>query len=177
MIKFHDLSLYLLSEQDRDFYYQLYSNESLMHYITTPLTRNESDESFDLTLKIMSQPVPKLKLFVIKKNKFQEKLGVVGLRWNQKTPKTVEIGIVLKEKFHGLGFGHCAKKLLINQAFTKLGVNKIIAICQKGNKAANKANQKLNFVSIAEYLDETCNRIKIKWELINERPLYNYSDE
>jgi len=165
MIKATDFSLHLLGEHDQEFYHQIYSDESLMQFVTTPLTRIESIKSFKLTLERMSQPVPKLVLFVIKENETKEKMGVVGLRWNQNSSSTVEIGIVLKEKFHGTGCAHCTKKILINHAFTNLSVKKIIATCEKNNKAANKANEKLGFMQIGEYLDEERNTIKIKWEL------------
>ncbi len=169
MIKLKELSLLPLSKGDKDFYFKIYSNPSLMHYVTTPLTRKESDKSFDLTLKRMSQVPPKILLNVMVLNKTAEKIGVIGLRWNQRTTSSVEIGIILLEKFHGTGLAHAAKQALIRAAFDNYDIKKIIAICEKNNKAANKANQKLGFIKVAQFADEKSLIVRTRWEITNEK--------
>ncbi len=113
MIKLKNLSLLPLSEGDKEFYFKIYSNPSLMQYITKPLTRDESDKSFYLTLKKMSQPRHVIILNVITLNKTKERIGVIGLRWGQSSFDQVEIGIILLEEHQGTGFAHAAKKVLM----------------------------------------------------------------
>ncbi len=168
MIKSNDLSLLPLSEGDKEFYFRIYSNPSLMTYITTPLTRDESDKSFYLTLKRMSQTPPMILLYVIVLNKTQDKTGVIGLRWNQDNSGSVEIGIIVMEKFHGTGLAHAAKKALIQDAFDNFSIKKIFAHCEKNNYAANSANKKLGFKQVNQYSEKNSSIVKIKWEKINE---------
>ena len=168
MIKLKDLSLHPLSEDDKEFYFKIYSNPSLMKYITAPLTRDESDKSFYLTLKRMSQTPLKILLYVIVLNKTEEKIGIIGLRWNQSSSEQVEIGNILCEKYHGTGFAHYAKKALIQEAFNNLSIKKIFAHCEKNNYAANSANKKLGFKQVNQYSEKNISIVKIKWEKINE---------
>ena len=168
MIKLKDLSLQPLSEDDKEFYFKIYSNPSLMKYITAPLTRDESDKSFYLTLKRMSQTPAKILLYVIVLNKTKEKIGVIGLRWNQDNSSSVEIGIIVMEKFHGTGLAHAAKKALIQEAFDNFSIKKIIAHCEIDNQAANKANQKLGFKKVSQFSEVNSSIVRIKWEKINE---------
>jgi RimJ/RimL family protein N-acetyltransferase len=168
MIKLKDLSLLPLSEGDKEFYFKIYSNQSLLQYVTTPLTRVESDKSFYLTLNKMSQPHPVIILNVITLNKTKEKIGVIGLRWNQLSSEQVEIGIILLEKYHGTGFAHAAKKALMQEAFDNLSIKKIVAHCEKNNHPANGANKKLGFKQVGQFTEKNSSIVKIKWEKINE---------
>ena len=168
MIKLKNLSLLPLSEGDKEFYFQIYSNQSLMQYVTAPLTRVESDKSFYLTLNRMSQAPPKIILNVIFLNKIKEKIGVIGLRWNQSSSDQVEIGIILLEEYQGTGFAHAAKKALMQNAFDNLSIKKIVAHCEKNNHAANRANKKLGFKQVGQYTEKNSTIVKIIWEKINE---------
>ncbi len=168
MIKLKELSLLPLGEDDKEFYFKIYSNQSLMQYVTAPLTRVESDKSFYLTLKKMSQPRPVIILNVITLNKTKEKIGIIGLRWNQSSSDQVEIGIILLEEYQGTGFAYAAKKALMQEAFDNLSIKKIVAHCEKNNHAANRANKKLCFNQVGQYTEKNSSIVKIKWEKINE---------
>lgn len=157
--------LYLtkITLKDKDFYNQVFTNEGLMTFITEPLTLESSMKSFTKTMSTMSLTPPKLMLYVINSKNDKGKLGVIGVRWNQEQRKDAEIGIVVLKKYQRQGVGHLAKSLLIEQAFEYLGIEKIVAICDQENIAANKANEKLGFHCVNKFREN--NQSKKRWEL------------
>jgi len=146
---------------DKSLYNRIYTNAELLKFISVPLSLQSSTKSFETTLKRMSQKPMSLVLFAIRRQKNQQKIGVIGLKWNQSSKKCAEIGIVILQEYQGNGFGHQAKSLLIEYAFKNCAINKIVAVCDIKNHIANQANKKLGFVMEDPQIQSQ--QTKIRW--------------
>ncbi len=162
MIENDEIFLSEITQEDRNFYCEIYTNNQLMEFVVDPLSIESANKSFNITFDKMSATPKKLLLFVIKSKKGQKRLGVIGLRWNQHHPQHVEIGIIVLEKFQRQGVGHATKSLLIEHAFNNLNVIKIVAICDKDNVVAICANKKLGFKCVEKSILN--NKSKTIWE-------------
>lgn len=161
-----------IKQEDLAFYQEIYSNENLMRYVGTALTEKSAKKYLELTVKLMSKTEPKIVLYVIYDKASHNKTGVVGLTWDKKQTRTVEIGVVIKQQYQRKAFAHHAKKLLMAHAFESLGINCIIAHCDKANIAANNANSKLSFKKIETIFSKKRNCLIVKWELLKNK--YDY---
>ena len=168
MIQNDQITLKIFSEENRDFYAQIYSDKTLMKYITKPLNKTESDRSFDFILKRMAADEYLLSPCVIRHKATNKNVGVISLRKLSDNSDTCEIGVIILKSYQRQKFAHQAKSLLIQAAFHQSQTTKIIAICEKSNKAANQANQKLGFKFSQEFLDPKDNILKIKWLISQE---------
>jgi diamine N-acetyltransferase len=152
-----------ITTDDWVLYQQIYTDDKLMKFVAPTLSSEKAQQSFASTLKKMSQMPPALLLYVIFSQMHQCKVGVIGLKWNQKSHKQAEIGIIVLAKYQRQGLAHQAKSLLIAHAFQELKLDSILAICDKNNIAANSANQKLGFTLCNQI--NTQNTEKILWKI------------
>jgi RimJ/RimL family protein N-acetyltransferase len=171
MIETDVLYLKKLKKSDLSFYQRIYTDKKLVKYVCPVLDNTLAENYFKLTLKIMSKPNPKMVLYVIYETKSNNKIGVIGLRWNQKTEDSVEIGIIVLPSRQRKGFAHHAKSSLIEYAFNSMKINSIIANCDEDNEVANLANQKLGFEKVKTFLSEKSNKMTIKWRVKKENSL------
>jgi RimJ/RimL family protein N-acetyltransferase len=148
-----------------DFYKEIYSDKSLMTYVNTTLTEEKINYSFNYIINIMSEKPPELTLYYIELDDLKEKIGILVLSKNQDNNNSVEIGIILKQQYHGTGLAHSAKRRLIRHAFEDLHMKTVTAECFHNNIAANNANKKLGFTQLRKYYDEGDSIDKIVWEI------------
>ena len=153
-----------IDQKDQNFYSQIYTNEKLMEFVSPVLSGESAKRSFDIVLRKMSLSPPTLLLYVIQSKTLKSNIGVIGLRWNPSSNSQVEVGVIVLTNFQRHGFAHHAKSLLMNYAFQKFPIKSILAICDKDNQAANKANKKLGFI-ISNQLNEQNKQEKIVWEI------------
>ncbi len=145
MIENDIILLRKIDQEDQGFYLQIYTDEKLMKFVSPVLSGDAAKKSFEIVLNKMSLSLPTLLLYVIYSKALKSNIGVIGLRWKQASNNSVEIGVMVLEKFQRQGLAHKAKSLLINYAFHEFKLECIAAICDKDNTAANCANQKLGF--------------------------------
>lgn len=157
------IKLEKLNQDDKLFYREIYTDPILMQYVCQALDNKTADNYFNIALKIMAKTPAKSLLFVIRLIGCNTKVGVTSIRWNQEEKDSAEIGVMVLKKHQRKQYAHMAKSLMIKQAFQQFNVDQLIAICEKDNIAANKANQKLGFSFDQEFFDKTDNKIKIKW--------------
>lgn len=168
MIKTDLLYLKKLKKTDLCFYQRIYTDKRLVEYVCPVLDSQTAEKYFKQTLRIMSKPKPYMVLYIIYETVSKKKIGVIGLKWNQKRQDSVEIGIIVISSKQRKGFAHLAKKSLIKHAFKKMNINSIIAICDEANNIANLANQKLGFSKIKTFLSSKRNKLTVKWQIKKE---------
>ena len=167
MIQNTVISLSKMNSDDKLFYREIYTDTNMMQYISQALDETAADKYFKIALKLMAKRPTKSLMFVIKLLNTKTKIGIISLRWNQEDKECAEIGVMILKKHQRRSYAHMAKNLLIQHSLQQFNVQQLIAICDKENLAANRANQKLGFRLDQEFLDKTDNRVKIKW-LISE---------
>ena len=165
MIKAEIIYLKKLKQNDLSFYQSIYTNAELMRYVGPALSKEAAEKSFFQTLAIMSRNKPSMILYVIHLNANKERIGVIGVRWNQDKKSSVEMGVMIKPSMHRLGYAHMAKSSLIKYSFNKLKIKSIVAICDEDNTAANLANKKLGFSKEQTYFDEKSQRMTVRWRI------------
>ena len=168
MIKTDLLYLKKLKKSDLSFYQRIYTDKRLVKHVCPVLDNRAAEKYFKLTLKIMSKAVPNMVLYVIYETLSKNRIGVIGLRWNQEKQDSVEIGIIIIPPKQRKGFAHHAKRILINYAFKKMNINSIVANCDEANNSANLANQKLGFSKIKTFLSNKSNKMTLKWKIKKE---------
>ncbi|MBL4660893.1 MAG: GNAT family N-acetyltransferase [Alcanivoracaceae bacterium] len=156
-----------LNQSDLILYQTLYMDAKLMEYVGEVLNKSAAIKYFDLTLKYMSKEPPTMILYVIRENNNNRRIGVVGIRWDQKTRDSVEIGVIVKSVEQRKGYAHDAKQCLMKYAFKYFQLNSIIAHCDDENAAANLANEKLGFSKIKTFIGKRkC--LTVKWQMNKE---------
>jgi RimJ/RimL family protein N-acetyltransferase len=165
MIKSEIIYLKKLMPNDLSFYQSIYINADLMRYVGPVLSKEATEKSFFQTLSIMSKKKPSMVLYVIHLTESKERLGVIGIRWNQGKKSAVEMGIIIKPSMHRFGYGHMAKSSLIAYSFNKLKIKSIVAICDEDNAAANLANKKLGFKKEQTYFDKKAQCMTVRWRI------------
>ncbi len=148
MIEDDEIFLLKISKEDQNFYCDIYTDKGLLKYIVNPLNIVEAKKSFEITLKKMLAIPPKLMLFTINSKHSKDKLGIIGIKWDQGSPSQVELGVIVVKKYQRQSIAYSAKSLLIQHVFEKLQVNNIIATCDNDNRAANHSFRKLGFVQM-----------------------------
>ncbi|HPI96344.1 MAG TPA: GNAT family N-acetyltransferase [Gammaproteobacteria bacterium] len=159
------IRLELLTEDDREFYNSIYTDDSLTRYISKPLSISSSNKSFEVVIKKMSGIKSRLMIYKISSIVDNCNIGIIGLKWNCQHPDDAEIGIIILKQFQRKGLSHSSKTLLMQQAFNNLNTRKIIARCHKDNIPANKANQKLGFKRVSEKMNSQIDSIQVTWEI------------
>jgi len=168
MIKSKAINLQKFKYDDFDFYQRIYTDSDLMQHVGKTLDQHLAKKSFQLLLDKMQRADPSIILYLIRNNKTGDKIGLIGLRWNQAHANYVEVGVIIIQKYQRNSYAHKAKSLIIQHAFNCLNVNRIIAECKYKNVAANKANKKLGFSQIKTYLSKKNNKLTVQWQIDNK---------
>jgi len=167
MIKSELVYLKKLNQSDLVLYQDIYMDAKLMEYVGEVLNKSVATKYFDLTLQYMSKEPPTMILYVIRENNNNRRIGVVGLRWNQKTVDSVEIGVIVKSTEQRKGYAHDAKQCIMKYAFKHFKLDSIIAHCDEANRAANLANVKLGFNKVKTFIGKR-KYLTVKWKMNKE---------
>lgn len=145
-----------LEEQDREYYFQLHSNQKVVEYICEPLTRKQADTAFNITLRELTSKNPKILSWIIIDKKNKEKIGFQALSWylhkefeqdpifdNQNQP---EVGILLDPNVQGKGVAVEAMGALIEYAFELIGADLINLYYYKAHSNTVKFLSKLEAI-------------------------------
>lgn len=111
MIQNNQVTLKKITEEDRDFYTQIYTDKALMKYIAKPLDKAASTHSFDLILKRIASGEYILSPCVILQKTTNKKIGIISLRKISDETNTCEIGIIILETYQRQKIGRICRKL------------------------------------------------------------------
>lgn len=102
------------------------------------------EDSISFIQSIIDSPPEKFELiFVI--NYKDEFAGIIGFKDTDRANCKTEIGYWLSEPFQGKGIITQSVRLLVEYAFSNLGINRIQIKCAVGNLPSKKVPQRLNF--------------------------------
>ncbi|BCN31092.1 GNAT family N-acetyltransferase [Anaeromicropila herbilytica] len=145
--------LYLknISNEDRDFIYNHFSDEVVCRYLydEEPLT---DIQGADDIINFYIQPEPRIQhRWILIRKSDGMKMGTCGYHcWNQ-NESTVEVGYDLKEEFWGYGYMQEALKEIITFAIDKMHIKEIIACVSIDNQKSIRLVENLGFVISGSY--------------------------
>jgi RimJ/RimL family protein N-acetyltransferase len=174
MIKSKRIYLEPLTEKDFEFYKEIYSDSSLMKYVNGALDEEALKNSFDITLRKMSNLNDNsLIVLVIRKNNNNSKIGLTSLNWNQSQINDAEIGTIISRKHQRRNYAEEAMYLLMSYGFKSLKVKNIYGYCNPDN-GVNFLTKKMSFkkIGLCTYKGTKA----IKWEINSER-ISNYKKQ
>jgi len=143
------LFLKCVDQSDREFIFEEFQNDFINRYLydEEPMTAiTQADELIDFYT--MAEPRNQNRWVLIDKIT-KTKLGTCGFhRWNP-VSKEVEIGFELMEQYNGRGYMQEAVKAIIEFAWQKMKVERIIAVVYIKNEKCIKLLKRLRFTKVA----------------------------
>jgi ribosomal-protein-alanine N-acetyltransferase len=168
MIKSSNVHLCKLTEYDLNFYTSLYSDKELMQYVC-PLMDNVKIKKcfFNSLIKSKNKKSNHI-LYVIKNNLNNDRIGLIGLSWNQMAKNSAEIGVIIAKPHHRKGYAFEALNCLFRYSFEQLNIDTLIGISFANNTASNIMVEKIGFIKIHEFFNIKNNIPSIRWEITKE---------
>ncbi|MCB0411830.1 MAG: GNAT family N-acetyltransferase, partial [Bdellovibrionales bacterium] len=121
-------------ELDRDVFYELNSDSTVMKFFPKPLTRDESDDLIDRTIDIISKSG--WGWFAVELKDSKQFIGFIGLAvplYETHFTPCMEIGWRLHQNFWKKGFATEGAKAVLRFAFENLGKEEIVSFTSKLN--------------------------------------------
>jgi len=113
-----------LSEDDANFFCDLYGDPHSMHFVAPPLSRERAERSFRIVLASRDRrPLVRLFLAIVEKAS-QQAIGIGGYQ-NFDASRRVEAGMMLKPESIGRGFGKEGLAALVTHAFAVFPVDEV----------------------------------------------------
>jgi RimJ/RimL family protein N-acetyltransferase len=162
MLQSERISLEPLCEDDFEFYKKIYSDPDLMEYVCPVLSEESLKKSFDTTIKKQAMKPRVLISLIITDRIKNEKIGIVGLKWNQVNSKSAELGLIILKKYQDQSLSKYIMPLIMDFSLNKLYLKKIIALCEVGNLPGNNVLKKSRFINKEQQLNN--NIVKNVWE-------------
>lgn len=151
ILETENLLLRQFSLNDVSAFFEMRSNEKLMHFIPRPLATQHKDVE-DL-INLMNNEIANnnsISWAITLKNT-GELLGSIGFVRMQKENHRAEIGYMLNTKHQGKGLMHQAITACINYGFNTMKLHTIEAVIDPANTASEKVLQKSNFIKEAHF--------------------------
>ena len=122
-----------LIEQDRDLYCRLYCDKQVMKNIGTPLTLEQANKGFDITLRQMRSGAPKIIVWTIIDKTSNQQIGLQAISWytnkkiklDKNSVPQPEVGIILCTTAQGKGYATEAMGSLIEYSYQYLAVETV----------------------------------------------------
>ncbi|QYJ93014.1 GNAT family N-acetyltransferase [Shewanella spartinae] len=152
------LTMRPIDESDKALYRRLYCDERVMRHIGAPLTQAQADRAFQTALSQMHRalsgaaPACQYMNWAIVEQRSQHAIGIQGLTWQGEDRTQAEIGIMLTPEANGKLYPEEAMGSLMEYAYLKLGVTRILANFAAKNLATECFVKKLGFVFDADAL-------------------------
>lgn len=169
MIESDLLSLTPLCKDDWQLYKDIYTDPVLWELVGEPLTEKSAQQFFNQSVEQFSKDDPTYLFYVINNRINNNKIGIVGIIWNQAEKTGIEMGVMISKTALSQGYAIKALKLLINHAFQHLNIKTMVAFCNDNNYAANRVSKALGYQNVGEIIEPQSNQKKFKWELTIER--------
>ncbi|MCG9739706.1 GNAT family N-acetyltransferase [Shewanella insulae] len=146
------LTMRPISEADKALYRRLYCDKRVMRHIGAPLTQAQADRAFQTAWTQMNRaisgavPTSQYMNWAIVERQSLRTIGVQGLTWQGEDRSQAEIGIMLLPQANGKLYPEEAMGALMEYAYLKLGVTRILANFAAKNLATERFVKKLGFV-------------------------------
>jgi len=133
-----------LSEDDANFFCDLYGDPHSMHFVAPPLSRERAERSFRIVLASRHRrPLVRLFLAIVEKAS-QQAIGIAGYQ-NFDACRRVEAGMILKPESIGRGFGKEGLGALVTHAFAVFPVDEVWIQYAAENQSARGVRISLGF--------------------------------
>lgn len=138
-IEGNSVNLRTVEEEDIEFIRDTYNHPEVRTYISnwTPANKEQEREFFE-NVVCGDEGV---QLLVTHD---EEPIGMIGLQPKEQ-PNVMEIGLWLHPDYHGNGYGTEASRLIVDHAFSELGVHRVKARAMDNNPGSNRIWEKLGF--------------------------------
>ncbi|WP_310207167.1 GNAT family N-acetyltransferase [Rheinheimera pacifica] len=142
------LQITLLSEDDRVLYCSLMTDKASMSYISSPLSEDKAQRSFEAAIKCNQQQQIQRCYFRVALKSNHQSIGIASVNQLDLAKKHAEIGRMLSPQWHRKGLGTELSEMLIRWLVTELGITTITKQIQAANLAAVCSAQKLGFTKV-----------------------------
>ena len=141
-------------KSDLNAFAEMNADEDVMEFFPKTLTKDESKEFIDRTVKHYENK--RYNYFAIELLKTNEFIGFIGMGYetydNEFYPAT-NIGWRLKKSVWGKGYATEGAKRCIDYAFTELKIDKIAASCIPNNINSEKIMKKIGMIKKGEFIE------------------------
>lgn len=159
------LKLQALDTGDEYFYVDVFSDKKLMTYISDTMTLININNNFQVILAEHQKSDPRYVCFTVKSH--HEYMGLLSLK--KLKNQTLELGVVLLEKYHGYGWSKKLQTRLMNEVNQQFQVVKYVAYCRFDNHIANNLYSSLGFDLAKQFKHKSKDCLMYKW-ILNQSP-------
>lgn len=140
------LVMRLLDEQDKKLYCFLYTDPRTMRQIGEPLSPEQAEKAFRVTLCSMASGSKKILSWVIIDKQTLQPIGIQGFNEEKSEVNTFNIGIMLTRLANGKLIPEEALTGLIQFGFSSLNIERIKTEFGQTHKASARITKKLGFI-------------------------------
>lgn len=168
MIESLNIHLSKLTKDDLNFYTSIYSDQELMRYVCPLMEDAQIKRCFLNSLRKSKSENSNHILYVIKHNINNDRIGLIGLSWNQEARNSAEIGVIIAKSHQRKGYAFDALKCLFRYSFDHLKIKILVGISFADNFASNTMVASIGFKKINEFINNKNNMPSIRWEITQE---------
>lgn len=145
MLKSERLQYRILSNEDFQFFMELYSDKEVMRYayLDRLNTREKAQEAFRETLELQKTGQGTQYVVTIKNTATDIAIVDYEVLFRNTDGGICEIGYFIKKEFWGCGYGVEMGKAIIDELFESFNLHKIVASCNSNNHASENIMKKL----------------------------------
>ncbi len=126
------------------------SDETTTRYMLWgPNTYSETLNYVESSLRLVNDPERKIYRFAIILRHSDDLIGVIDI--TIKNTHIGELGYILNRSYWSLGYMSEAAKMMLHYAFDELGLQKVIATCDRHNIASARVMEKIGMHFVAAY--------------------------
>jgi RimJ/RimL family protein N-acetyltransferase len=169
MIQSSFFYLKLVTKDDIELFVEIYTDPMIMEHVGPAFNQETATELFNQCVNQTIKEQPKYLFYVIKNNQNNQKLGIIGLQWNQPESTSVELGVMIAKPYFSRGYAYKVTVLLMRYIFTELKLKSIVLFCNKNNSAANRGVTAMGFQKTNLSEESISNQGVIKWKITSEK--------
>lgn len=160
-----DCQLVAVTEQHRDLFCDLYSNQRTMHYIGAPLSDEKALKNFQVVLRLSQQSAPRSLYRVIEMISDSGQMATAGFVRIKKVTSgdAAIIGVMLQAEYQGKGVAYQAHKQFMAEANHMGYCQAFKAYCHLDNQRAHRLYQRLGFHKIRQLIYHEKPAIEWRW--------------
>jgi RimJ/RimL family protein N-acetyltransferase len=149
----HRVSLETLSERDERLYCELFTDPMTMRHIGAPLTPEIAKRRFRGALVSSRREPAAQALFSVSAGAAAHHIGICALQNIDRTRSRAEVGVMLRSRWHGKGFGTEALRLVLAIAFTTLALEEVWGQFDPSHVAVERMNVRAGMVHNGSWQD------------------------
>jgi RimJ/RimL family protein N-acetyltransferase len=140
-----------------------------MQHVGQALNQEAAIKLFNQFVNQDTDEQPKNQFYIIKNKLNDEKIGIIGLLWNQPKKNSVELGVMIARPYINKAYAYKATDMLMQYVFDELKLKSMIILCNEDNIVANRATKAIGFLSIGCFVNKKTNQVKVKWQITSIR--------